>query len=331
MKMPPERWTTRVTTGHENDDEGRAGRLLRHSIVRQPLSASALAELRSRLPTAERGPLRRRALSVGVALALFLSGGAVVMSATLLTRWSPFRRAPTPAKARTADVPRLHHAVATARVEAMTAPAPLAPASVSEPPKRVRAPRPIEAPPIEPLAPPVPDAPPPAVAPARPSAIAEEAALLGAALRELREQDDAAGALALLDEHDGRFSSSGALLDEASTTRIEALLRLGRHAQALARLVAQALRPAGRGRELLASRGELRADAGRCAESITDFDALLADDGATDGAAERALYGRAACRARTVDAAAARADLESYLARFPTGRFADRARTALAR
>jgi len=331
MKTPPERWTTRVTPERQDDDEARAGRALRQAVVKQPLTASALAEIRSRLPDGERGPMRRRVFSVGIAIALFLSGGAVVMSATLLTRWSPFRRVPAPITAPPPDVPRVHHALAAARVEAVTAPAPLAPSPVLERPKHVRAPQAIEAQPIEPLAPPIPDAPPPVVAPVRPSAIAEEAALLGAALRELREQDDAAGALALLDEHDGRFSARGALADEASTTRVEALLRLGRHARALALLDAQAPRPEGRGRELLASRGELRADAGRCREAIADFDALLADDGAADGAAERALYGRASCRARMDDAGDARADLQTYLTRYPEGRFAARARVALDR
>jgi hypothetical protein len=334
MKTPPERWTTRATPERQDNDEARAGRVLRQAVVKQPLSVSALDAIRNRLPDEERGPLRRRVFSVGVAVALFLSGGAVVMSATLLTRWSPFRRAPAPTKASittaTLDVPRVHHAVAAARAAARAAPAPLAPAS--EPPKRVRAPQPSEAPPIEAITAPMSDAPPPVVvAPALPSPIAEEAALLGAALRKLREQDDAAGALVLLDEHDGRFSASGALADEASTTRVEALLRLGRHARALALLDAQAPRPVGRGRELFASRGELRADAGRCREAIADFDALLADDGATDGPAERALYGRAACRVRMDDAGDARTDLQTYLARYPEGRFAARAREALDR
>ena len=82
MKMPPERWITRVTPERQDDedDAARAGRVLRQAVVRQPLTAGALAEIQSRLPNGERRPLRRRVFSVGVAITLFLSGGAVVMS-----------------------------------------------------------------------------------------------------------------------------------------------------------------------------------------------------------------------------------------------------------
>ena len=81
-----------------------------------------------------------------------------------------------------------------------------------------------------------------------------------------------------------------------------------------------------------ASRGELRADAGRCAEARADFDAVLSGDAPDDGVVERALYGRAACRERAGDREGARANLEAYLARFPAGRLrADPARAALAR
>jgi hypothetical protein len=327
MKTPPERWTARTPIEDMDDDEARAGLLLRRSVVRQPLSAGALADIQMRLADERHSPARRLVLSLGVALAIFLSGGALVMSATLFGHWSPFHRSPArPAPAAAAPARQRAHAASTTTAstsaEAVVELAPLGATPTPEPRRRWRAPR---------LAEPVaPEVLPPAE-PARTSAIAEEAALLGAALRALREGDDAPGALALLDAHDARFGATGALGDEASTTRVEALLRLGRHTRALALLDEQSPRPVGRGRELLVSRGELRADAGRCAEAVTDFDALLADDAAADGAAERALYGRAACRARTVDAAAARADLETYLARYPDGRFASRVRAALDR
>jgi hypothetical protein len=151
---------------------------------------------------------------------------------------------------------------------------------------------------------------------------------VGGALRRLRERDDAAGALALLDERDARFGGAGLLGDEARSTRVEALLRLGEHARALALLDAAAPRPTGRGRALLVTRGELRAAAGRCREAVADF-ALLADGATDDEPAARALYGRAACRGRLGEGDAARADLEEYLARFPAGRDAARARAAL--
>jgi hypothetical protein len=328
----PERWSARLLPNERAEDvedvEARAGLLLRRAVIKQPLSASALADIRSRLPDGggHVSP-RRLALRIGVALVLFLSGGGVVASARLLGHWSPFRRAPAAAPAaatpttRPARRARLTPApTMPPTVEGLADPPPPATGpAVPEVSRRPPAPRPFEA-----AAAPAP------ATPARSSAIAEEAALVGAALRKLREQGDATGALALLDEHDLRFAATGALSDEAGTTRVEALLRLGRHARALALLDARAPRPTGRGRELLATRGDLRADAGRCPEAVVDFDAVLNDD-AADGIAERALYGRAACRSRLGAVDAARADLEDYVARFPSGRFAARARAALNR
>jgi hypothetical protein len=310
----PERWSAQIDGRDDRDGEdgeARAGLLFRRAVVKQPLSASALADIRARLPGgAVHAAPRRLPLRIGVALALFLSGGGVVASATLLGHWSPFRRtSPAPAPAPAPPKPRHAHLARPA----ITPPAPAA----------------IEAP-----APPEPSGRPPTLRPsaerAHPSAIAAEAALVGAALRKLREQGDAAGALALLDEHDQRFGSASALADEAGTTRVEALLRLGRHARALALLDARAPRATGRGRDLLATRGELRPDAGRCREALGDFEAALGGD-ATDGIAERALYGRAACRSRLGQVDGARADLRDYVARFPSGRFAALARAALER
>jgi tetratricopeptide (TPR) repeat protein len=331
----PERWSARLPQNERADDvEARAGLLLRRAVVKQPLSASALADIRSRLPDGGgHASPRRFALRIGVAITLFLSGGGVVASATLLGHWSPFRRAPAAAPAAaTPAAPAERRArltpapTVTPTVEGLADPVPpdTGPA-VPELSQRPHALRPFEA-----AAAPAPDVPPPSARPARSSVIAEEAALVGAALRKLREQDDATGALALLDEHDLRFAAAGALSEEAGTTRVEALLRLGRHARALALLDARAPRSTGRGRELLATRGELRADAGRCREALVDFAAVL-DDDAADGIAERALYGRAACRSRLGAVDAARADLEDYVARFPSGRFAARARAALNR
>jgi hypothetical protein len=338
MKTPPERWTGRIAPEVEKGEndmsaEDRAALFLRRSIVRQPLAASALAGVRDRITPAERAqPGRRWALRVAVGIALFLSGGGVVMSATLIGGWAPFHRTKQPATTRPADVdvpisrrpPRTTAAVVSPTVEAPrpTPPSPIVPV------RRVRS-----AQAIAPTPAPADVAPPPAPEPARPSAIAEESALIGAALRRLRETDDAAGALALLDDHDARFGSTSPLADEAATIRVEALLRIGSLARALALLDKLTPRPAGRGRELLATRGELRAEAARCSEALADFEPLLAAEGKPEGARdlifERALYGRAACRARLGEHDAARADLETYLARFPAGRFAARARAAL--
>ncbi len=327
---PPERWTTRFSPYETDaDDEARAGRLLRRAIVKQPLDAGALADIHARLPDERRPSRRPLTLSIAVALSLFLSGGAVVMSATLLGHWSSFRLAPVevqpPATVATAHRARVTPARAiTLDEERVDVAAPAASVSAARLARRAAAPADVE-----PLTPVV--APTPTEEIVRPSTMAREAALLGAALRRLRDEGDAAGALVVLDAHDAEFAATGALADEASTTRVEALLRLGRHAEALALLDAQTLRATGRGRDLLASRGELRADAGRGPEAFADFDAVLADDATADVAAERALYGRAACRARGGDADAARADLTTYLARFPGGRFVSRARLALDR
>ncbi|HEX4406093.1 MAG TPA: hypothetical protein VH560_14745 [Polyangia bacterium] len=288
--------------------------------MKQPLDTGALAEIRARLPDETRAQPRPLVLSVAVAIVLFLCGGAVVMSATLLGHWSPFRGAPADAPAAVMPAPP-HHARVAPVAEPVADPAPVRPLKVVR-----RAEAPVED------APAAPDrAPPVAAEPPRPSAIAREAAVLGAALQKLRDEGDAAGALALLDAHDAEFAATGLLADEAGTTRVEALLRLGQRARALALLDARVLPPSGRARALLASRGELRADAGRGAEARADFDALLSDDALDDDVIERALFGRAACRARAGDANGARSDLDAYLARFPDGRYATRARASLGR
>jgi hypothetical protein len=329
--MTMNRWTSLSPSDEAHaDDESRAGVLLRRSVVRQPLDASALASIKLRLGGNRAPTPRRLVLRVSLAILLFLSGGGVVLSATLLGHWSPFAGAKVAPPVATLGEPLPHHALHAPTQDAPAIVAPLVPVPVIVAARPATRRSNVVAEPVAPaLAEEAPAA--PALAPPAPSAIAEEAAILGAALKKLRDEDDAEGALTVLDEHDRRFAASGALLDEASTTRIEALLRLGRRPRALALLDARMLEPVGRARELLASRGELRAEAERCDDAIQDFDALLADDGAADGAAERALYGRAACRSRDGDHAGARADLDAYVARFPTGRFADRARAALAR
>jgi hypothetical protein len=327
--MKPQRWTHRPPAGEPLAPEDRAARLLRGAVVAEPLDADARARVWERLPDERRPAPRRLVLRFGLALALFLSGGGVVLSATLLRGWTPSRPATAPTPVAPPSRPR-------AALGPPPAPTPTAVEPTTEPPPpAVPAPRAriaraaaLEPPPVEP-APPTEAPTAPVAVPTPPSAIAEEARLVAGALRRLREQDDAAGALALLDERDARFGARGALGDEVRTTRVEALLRLGQRERALALLDVAMLRPTGRDRALLATRGELRADRGACRDAVADFDALLLDDDAADNAAERALYGRAACRARAGESDAARADLEAYVARFPDGRHAARARAAL--
>jgi hypothetical protein len=169
-------------------------------------------------------------------------------------------------------------------------------------------------------------------APAAPAAspLADESALLARALLMLRQRNDARGALTLFDEHAARFPG-GPLALEARVGRVEALLQLGRREDALAILDLMTLPSTGKRRDMLVTRGELRARAGRCAEALIDFGLTLTREAQDDVAAERALYGRASCRARLGDADGARADLEAYVARFPSGRFAADVRASLNR
>jgi hypothetical protein len=168
------------------------------------------------------------------------------------------------------------------------------------------------------------DEPMPAIpAPKQPSALTVEAASLERAVKALRHDHDAASALWLIDQHLAAWPR-GILVREAQLTRTEALLHLGRRGEALEGLDRIPLSGMPRAREFAVIRGELRAEAHRCGEAMRDFAA--AADG-SDELAERALVGRADCRAQNGDDAGARAELQKYLRRFPDGKFAARARS----
>jgi hypothetical protein len=205
-------------------------------------------------------------------------------------------------------------------------------------------PLPVPSPPPELVPPPV--SPPPLPAPADtagapalqprppappPSALHEEAALLRGAIERLRARGRPDLALAELAAHRARFQA-GALAADAQLLRVEALLALGRRREALLALDDPSLAPAraGNGRALAVARAELLAD-GSCAQAIAAFDDLLDDPAASSDTAERALRGRAVCRDRDGDVAAATRDWQRYLARFPAGRFAREARARLGR
>ena len=167
----------------------------------------------------------------------------------------------------------------------------------------------------------------PSAPPASPaSALPGETPLLSGALMQLRQKRDAGAALAALDEYRARYPN-GTLKREAESARIDALLLLGRNAEALAELRDLTPQPGGRGQELRLIRGELTA-ASDCKGAFVDFDRILNEQAAA-ALVERALHGRAACRLRLGDEPGAIRDLTEYLRRFPAGRFAAEARRAL--
>jgi len=157
----------------------------------------------------------------------------------------------------------------------------------------------------------------------------DEASLVARAFRHLRNEGDARGALAALDERERRFGD-GALGSEAALARAEALLLLGRTEEALPILAGIQDPRAGLTSEVRATRAELLARSRRCAEAEEDFAALLAP-GAPRATRERALYARASCRLQAARPDDAAVDLERYLTEFPGGRSAAAARAALAR
>jgi hypothetical protein len=161
------------------------------------------------------------------------------------------------------------------------------------------------------------------IAPPPREALDDETRSLGSALARLRRDRDAAGALAELDTHLDRFPE-GTLAEEARLARADALLMLGRKDAALVALERLHLGRNKLGTELRLIRGELRL-AKSCDAAMADFDGVLAVSPPAE-LAERALRGRAVCRARLGDEPGARADYAEYLRRFPEGRFAEEAR-----
>jgi tetratricopeptide (TPR) repeat protein len=333
-----ERWTAAELDG---SDEARAGVLLRAAAAVRPFGAREMAEVAARLRGKQRFRPRPLAWQLAVAALLMLLGGTLSASVARILHLGYFARpaveksVPAPAKAhRVASIVRRPTEPAPAPVEPAqplpepgTQPVPAPPAVRPVPAHASGAPAPREESPtptsaVEPA--PATPAPSPAA-----SALARESRLLALAIGELRQDGDAEQALTLLDQYQREFGPTSALAPEANRTRVEALLRLGRHAHALALLDDMTPATTGVGRELLVARAELRADRGRRSAALRDFDRLLAAGGKADAVAERALFGRALCRQKAGDAAGARRDLETYLTTFPAGRFARQARAAL--
>lgn len=210
----------------------------------------------------------------------------------------------------------------------LPAPAPAAPVvpSSSPPP----APPAAAVIPASPPSAPAAAKPPPAAAPpAMPATPPTEAAkspltdqaLFGRALRKLRAEHDAAGALAALREHGKAFPAS-TLAGERKALEVEALLALHRDREALALLDTVALDELPRSGERLVVRGELRAAAKRWPEAHGDFDRALARVSGSPAWHERALWGRGVARLRLGEREAGLADIERYRDTYPKGRFA---------
>jgi tetratricopeptide (TPR) repeat protein len=154
-----------------------------------------------------------------------------------------------------------------------------------------------------------------------------EATLLLEALKRLRRDNDAAGALSLLNSHSVSFPS-GAMKREVTVAKVEALMVLKQRTEALTLLKSEDLDDLPKGAELRVLRGELSGALGHCRDALVDFEPTLSS-AASATLKSRALFGRASCRSRLGQHATAQRDFKDYLERYPTGSFAAEAKRAL--
>jgi len=302
---------------------------------------------RVRASVRQRATRPRRLLRLAlITSVVFLSGG--VVSAVVVPYWEhrnstpPLPKAEPPAKVTPKLVRKKPVAVPAEgnSVEELAVPVEEAPVENAAPVANRRAPvrltaRRVSLPVPEPApSPKVPAPVAPALAPPPPSPIAVEQALLGDVLKALRKQRDPRAALTLLEDYARRFPGT-VLAPEAAMLRAEALLGLGRPAEALSELDGLALGSMPNQGERFVLRGELRAAAGRWQAARDDFEMLLStgvpsgSDAKTHDLKERALWGRASARSHLGDEAGARDDLAMYLRSFPSGQFATRAAALL--
>jgi tetratricopeptide (TPR) repeat protein len=145
----------------------------------------------------------------------------------------------------------------------------------------------------------------------------EEATLLGEALTRLHRSHDAPGALSAIARYSERFPR-GQLAGEATLVQAEALSRLGRREELVARLdpdtIAQSPRPA----DLKLLRAEALAQLGRCREAIPAFSEIV--EANQPSLLERSLFGRALCLANEGRVNQARDDLSQIVVHFPKAR-----------
>jgi tetratricopeptide (TPR) repeat protein len=320
--------------GPNGDAEARAGEIIRSVEQPRKLAAQAHTRILRRLrgePAAAGEPARlvsRHASALQVASGVAL----VALGASAAVAW--FRGAGSSGS----ETSSVNHAP-PALTDAPAAPLDAPPAPTDAPPALTNAP-PLPAmssagkasaangPPRSAIGAPSAAAAASASASTPPSSLAEESRLLAIAFDQLRARHDFNGALATLRLYDARFPD-GKLRSEALRTRLDALTGLGNWVAALD-LLDHALDERALSPELRVLRGELRAGAGRCAEATQDLDRALTGSG-PGRLAERALYARASCRAQLGDRAAATADLNEYLERFPDGPHAAEAKERLGR
>jgi hypothetical protein len=315
--------------------EARAGELVRRIGDPELPGDERMAAIRARI-TLRRGPrIVRRSFTWALVAGALLIGttlgvAAPGLIAPLRERLRPLRTVPPEAPAAAPSTP---HRRAGARVASTPAPG-RAPEPAAEPIA-------LTAPPSDPgPALPATAVAPAAAAPSRrrpsgtlvasaappPAESPREAAALATAIRKLRREGDARGALAALDAYAAVFPG-GELRAEADLVRVEALLAAGERGAAL-RLLDERADTNPRARQALLVRGELRAAAGRCAEAARDLGRVLAAP-PRDALDERALFARASCLSRMHDYPGARDDLRAYLQHFSAGRHARDAAEAL--
>ncbi len=157
----------------------------------------------------------------------------------------------------------------------------------------------------------------------------DEQMSLGRALRRLRREHDAEGALVILGQL-GRAYPDSRFAFERSSLEVEALLSLGRDGEALGRLDGLPLDQLPRGAERYVVRGELRARAQRWSEARDDFQHALSLTSGQPAWSERALWGRAMAHLRLQNRESATADLRTYVDRFPSGKYVKEAARLLA-
>ena len=125
-----------------------------------------------------------------------------------------------------------------------------------------------------------------------------------AALHQLRVEHDPGGALATLRIYHLQHPH-GALSEEVRLLEVDANLAVGRRAEAL-ELLTQTPGSGPRANELSLLHAELLAEDGRCPEALPLFDRSLPSSNSTPSLQERALIGRASCRAAIGDPQGAR-------------------------